>query len=277
MDILGKLTPYTDTLTELATAAGEEPENLWKYLGWALTRGTVTPEEKPRPRGQRVALWSETDGMRGLETILRLKQEAADRKEAFHCIISGGDLGYYERDNLPGPYMLQQTMVQCLALGIPWSPDEFTLDCFSKHTGHQGHLLPAMLRVMGAKVVDLVIPLYHLPRFALTIGYGTKVAGINGLRFVPQPYGTWETRHAAKMPRREDDTYDPATQGYTYGELLCAKLPPFARENKASIAENTSEIEKIFSGMEHVVAASGKKLACYHLRLAEAIERFQIS
>jgi hypothetical protein len=225
-------------------------------------------------RGERVIIWTETDGLGGLEHVSTVLRRAKRIGDPVHLIITGGDTSFATRGNLPG-----QRMADALRHTYGSEIDfdsSVTIDGFSKNTGHQGRIVPGLLKAMGAKEVIVVAPLYHLPRFLTTIGYGSKYFADIRPKFVPMPFGTWETWHSCKEPIVENAT-DPINAsayarvlGYTYADLLFKSgLPRFHFEDAG--AENTSEIDKIISGWVRPCTR-----LCADLTPTEAIDYFEI-
>ncbi len=262
--------PYKKCIRESVSRVGENADAFLRYLAW-VTRVHAIPvgSAKHSPKlGERVVIWTESDGLGGIEHVASILRRAERIKEPVHLFISGGSESFSTRGNLPA-----QRMADALrfSYGSEFAFDSMvTVDGFSRNTGHQGRIIPSWLKAVQATEVVVVAPLYHIGRFMTTIGYGCKMAGIH-LAFFPMPFGTWDTWHGCKEPYccQVLEEYG-SVRGFTYAELCFAADLPRRRFEDVG-AENTSEIEKIITGW-----ARPHTRLCADLNPKEALKYFGI-
>ncbi|PJA46363.1 hypothetical protein CO172_03795 [Candidatus Uhrbacteria bacterium CG_4_9_14_3_um_filter_36_7] len=257
--ILEAMEKHVEVNRVLVERAGQDWEGALEYILWSSTSRLDAFIELARvdPKGSTV-MWTETDGVGGVDHVLRVLRET----EA-HVVISGGDLGSEDtRDNWPAHMMYQHLLSQepCLSM------NRVTIDAKSGHTGWQARILSRLLSAYGTKNFCVVGPLYHMYRLISTLVEGVDRWSDDeqkNMFWFPAPFGDWETRHRCKMPHPDTGL---SQKGFTYGELAFVpgeSMPRFRFEDKS--AENTSEFWKWLEGM------SRTDLMCSHARVERCL------
>ena len=216
-------------------ASNDTWEDVEAVIDWAMTyRPLDTPILSLAGRPH-VIIWGETDGFGGLPEVCKRMQEAPEST----LIISGGVYGREETTGEIGAIDLYRRYHEEMEK-LGWSNEDIKrrviIDSWSLHTGDQRIVLSAILSELGAPRVSIVLPLYHMPRFILTINEGLKRLGVQ-LEIYPSPFGTRTTPHIAKRHINKSETF-------TYEELFA--LPPTRSRGADEVKSfDCGEIDKI--------------------------------
>jgi hypothetical protein len=151
-------------------------------------------------------------------------------KPGLTLVISGGDYGREETLNNIGSLDLYQALMR-RGWGHQTIKSRIIIESMSQHTGHQrmilGHLFSDSLK---PEHIWVILPKYHMPRFIMTIGLNLYERGFK-TNIHPQPFGEWQSAHAAKGP------LDNPARTFTYEELLTLPQAPSRFEGKLDCGE----------------------------------------
>lgn len=238
------------------------PQDTWEHveavIAWAMTSAPKIPTRHLNPN--HVIIWGETDAFHGFEKTADLLTQ----NPLSTLIVTGGVYGRETTIKEFGAIDLFQYFFQEMRKR-DWEEKDLKarviLDSWSLHTGHQRSVLSALLKTLDAQSVSVVLPLYHMPRFLLTLGQGLLDEGI-GPKILPCSFGELNTHHIAKGPLNEE-----GTRMFSYEELFA--LPPTpSRGADDTKSMDCGEIDKIL----HYQQASDKQC----LTFREAHELFKI-
>lgn len=212
-------------------------QNLVEVLEW-LTAPRVLPDKKDKEWSQ-VIIWGETDGLLGLKNVKKLLSLYKNAT----VIFSGGVYGREGIINDIGAIDLYKSLEsELLAMG--WNNDEIKrrvlIESLSLHTGHQSLILSHILKALASEDIFLVEPLYHMPRFLLTLGYGMKKCGLKS-NLIPTAYGNWDSVHPSKAPGRNP------SQKFKYEELFASPPVESLFEGKFDCGEVDKIIQQVKS------------------------------
>jgi len=205
-------------------------DSLVKLLEWTTKpRSLYAQQNKER---NQLIVWGETDRWNGLKYV---RQFLIKNPQAV-LIISGGVYGREKSIGDIGSINLFKKLEKDLLTRHYREEDiksNVIIDSLSRHTGDQGKIIASLFKPLSPKEVFIVIPLYHMPRFLLSIGFNLKKQKIKP-NIIPVAYGTWDSCHPQKRPLKRKKTY-------TYEEL-------FVRPPSSSIFQDKfdcGEIDKI--------------------------------
>ncbi len=244
------ISPYKEHVRAMCEEADVDADAFLRFLVWA------TDVHVPRwsMDGVRAIAWTNAGGFGGLGPVTSLLSQHVDTKTKVDLLVSGR--------RAKRPSCGEMTAIQ-LAQFVGDRLDDrsvlfvsISVDGVSDNTGDQGKLIPAWLKAIDAKQVVMVAPLYHMPRYLTTVGYGCRDAGIRP-HFIPMPFGRWEEVQWLGTDVRFAD--------------LC-----FSPDLHKCIGRNmgidlSSEVQKIRMGWRETCIRT-----CLDLRPQEAVEYFQI-
>ncbi len=190
--------------------------------------------------GHQAIVRGETDGTMGMEDVKQLLNWNSNAT----LILSGGVYGRENSVGDVGAIDMFKHIEHDLSL-YGYSPEKIKsrviIDSFSEHTIDQARILAGILRAIKCRDFFVVVPLYHMPRFLLTLGAGLERLGIKP-NIIPRPYGRWSTRHPRKGPTSELD------KTYTYQELFASPAVPSRSNGKLDCGEVDKTIEFVKAG-----------------------------
>ena len=179
--------------------------------------------------GKEIILWGETDGINGIDNVVRLLNARPEST----LIVTGGDYGREEKlDNIGSLDLFNDLSRRLISNG--WSPREVNerviIESMSRHTGDQRRIVGALLTAIAPQNIFVVLPKYHMPRFLMTVGLPLYQKNFRP-NIYPWPFGEWGTHHKAKGPK------DQSAETFTYAELLALPPTPSRYEGKLDCGE----------------------------------------
>lgn len=234
------ITEQKQRLAATLAAIGDTWDGMVTFLYWMQTAHPL-PEPKSDTWKQ-VIIRGETDGTVGMEMI----KELLTWNQHATLILSGG---VYGREKSIGDIgaidMFKHLEHDLLLLG--YHPDNIKsrvlIDSLSRHTVDQGKILSGLLSSLEAEDVFVVLPLYHLPRFILTVAASLKHIGCQP-NLIPLPSGRWQTHHPRKGPHLSQSNegktfrYDqlfaqPPVPSLFAGKYDCGEVDKIVRQAQA--------------------------------------------
>lgn len=229
-----------ERLISVLAGIGDSWDVAKKVLHWIQSRH-VLPQPKP-DNWRQVIIRGETDGTMGMDTV---KELLAWNHQAT-LILSGGVYGREKSIGDIGAIDLYRQLEHDLTLlGYPAEEikSHVFIDSFSQHTIDQGIILSGLLKSLHVEDVFVVMPLYHMPRFLLTIAANLKQQAYRP-NIVPLAYGDWHTRHPRKTPLKASATKPTP---YSYADLFALPLTPSSVAGKF----DCGEVDKIATAVSN--------------------------
>lgn len=214
---------------------GDTWEDMLCVVQWATQFTVLAQSSMNTAWGKEVILWGETsgghDGLGLVEYLLLVKPHNT-------LIVSGGLYGNEELSREIGAFNLFTKLEESLlAAGADSQKikERVIIDSMSLHTGHQRIILGSLLNALAPDVAWVVIPIYHITRFIMSVGLPLYEKSFQP-NIRPLPYGAWEDHHPLIGP--------PSNKriNFTHEEIFA--LPPtLDRKRKGKL--NCGELDKI--------------------------------
>lgn len=231
---------------------GDTWEDMLHVVSWTTGQGRSFSIPTNDAWGKEVIIWGETSS--GCSGGLNVHHLLLVRPHST-LIISGG---LYGNENLSGEmgaldlFEKLKESLKTAQVDEQRIKERVIIDSASMHTGHQRVILGSLLTSLAPDVVWIVMPIYHITRFLMSVGlpmYDKKFKPY----ICPLPYGTWDGRHHLIGPPDNEFT------NFTHEEMFA--LPPTPdRQRKGKL--NCGELDKI------LMYANPKERQCLTFRQA---------
>jgi hypothetical protein len=230
---------------------GDTWQDMLRVVSWTTQQSRFFSIPTNDAWGKEVVIWGET--LSGCSGGFDVHHLLLSRPHST-LIISGGLYGNENFSGEMGALDLFEKLKESLRtarVDDQKIKERVIIDSASIHTGHQRVILGSLLTSLAPDVVWVVMPVYHITRFLMSVGlplYDKKFQPY----ICPLPYGAWNTRHPLIGPLHESTTF-------THEELFA--LPPTPDRNRKGKL-NCGELDKI------LMYADPKERQCLTFRQA---------
>lgn len=214
---------------------GDTWEDMLRVVEWSTHPTGPIPAIANTAWGKEIIIWGETPS--GYTGGMAVHYLLLSRPHST-LIVSGGLYGNEKISGETGAFDLFAKLEKSLSVdGVAEQKikERVIIDSLSLHTGHQRRILGSLLISLVPDIVWVVIPIYHMTRFLMSVGlplYEKKFQP--DIR--PWPYGAWGQHHPLIGPPHDKDLT------FTHEEMFA--LPPTPdRKGKGKL--NCGEIDKI--------------------------------